>query len=431
METAQRTKPWDVGLKEEREKIAAATARMHLLSLATPSKLKVVVRVRPTKPREDGSIIGCESRVGPWISVNDDSRDGGSRQEFTSAVLGPGSTQRDVFQECAVPLLEAVLGGQPSCLIAYGQTGSGKTFSMLGAEGGRNPSKLDGIVPQLCAELFRRFAAQTRQGEREYQIHASYVEILSHRVYDLLAPDAVPSQGGAKGGPRRSSFAGGAQQRSELALRETSDGDFLVVGAATERIYSSAGLTSLIERATSRRATSSNDFHEHSSRSHAFLTLHLERRTADEGGQERRQTTRFHLCDLAGSETFDSRQGDAGINGGLLALGKVLMALAGSDDNSRPTTATSRSGTGSGGNGGGDEPLRAAMVYQPPHVPYRDATLTKMLKHVLSGNCLNMMLACVNPIKGCASETHNTLRCAAHASACLRASGGTRAMRGG
>lgn len=78
----------------------------------------------------------------------------------------------------------------------------------------------------------------------------------------------------------------------------------------------------LIERATLRRTTSSNDVHEHSSRSHAFLTLHLERRTA-EAGVEQRQTTRFHLVDLAGSENFDCKESDVGINFGLLALGKV------------------------------------------------------------------------------------------------------------
>ena len=27
---------------------------------------------------------------------------------------------------------------------------------MYGAEGGKNPSKLDGLVPGICAELFRR-----------------------------------------------------------------------------------------------------------------------------------------------------------------------------------------------------------------------------------------------------------------------------------
>ena len=82
-----------------------------------------------------------------------------------------------MYTECAVPLLEAALAGQDSCLFAYGQTGAGKTHSMLGAEGGQCSSKLDGVVPQLCSELFRTFSSQTKKGELEYQIHASYVEI--------------------------------------------------------------------------------------------------------------------------------------------------------------------------------------------------------------------------------------------------------------
>lgn len=316
-----RQRPWTLGLQEEREK-AQRLQTMEILRRAphsTPCKLKVVLRVRPFGLPFDTTpnVLDSAPRLGDWISV-----EGGERQQFTTAVLGPEATQHDVYKECAMPLLEAVLGGQHSSLFAYGQTGSGKTFSMLGAEGGRCPAKLDGIVPQLVGELFRRFARQTTQGEREYQIHVSYVEIYSHRVYDLIAPEGAPSGPGA---PRGGGVYGA--RPPELALRETSDGDFLVVGATTERVYSSAGLTNLIERATARRTTSSNDVHEHSSRSHAFLTLHLERRTA-EGGIERRQTTRFHLVDLAGSENFDSKESDVGINFGLLALGKVCVAWA-------------------------------------------------------------------------------------------------------
>ena len=39
------------------------------------------------------------------------------------------------------------------------------------------------------------------------------------------------------------------------------------------------------------------------------------------------QVTRLHLVDLAGSENFDKVSTSVGINFGLLALGKVLMAL--------------------------------------------------------------------------------------------------------
>ena len=75
--------------------------------------------------------------------------------KFT-AILGGSSSQAEVFRVCGMPLVHATLAGRRTCLFAYGQTGSGKTFSMYGAEGGKNPSKLDGLVPGICAELFRR-----------------------------------------------------------------------------------------------------------------------------------------------------------------------------------------------------------------------------------------------------------------------------------
>jgi hypothetical protein len=216
-ETAS-SKPWAKGLIEERRKATEKSARLEDRKTMNLSKLKVVIRVRPMCDRDvSAKAVDCEPRIGPWISIADAHGEAGPRLQFTTAVLGGESSQRDAFVECAMPLLEAALGGQHSCLFAYGETGSGKTFSMLGAEGGRCPSKLDGIVPQLCAELFRRFASQTRQGEREYQIHATYVEIFAHRVYDLLAPNV-------KGVPA------GGRALPELSLRESSDGDRFEVG---------------------------------------------------------------------------------------------------------------------------------------------------------------------------------------------------------
>ena len=75
-------------------------------------------------------------------------------------------------------------------------------------------------MPQLCSELFRTFSSQTKKGELEYQIHASYVEIYAHRVYDLLAPDP-PGKAGARPGPSGHGLP-------ECALKETWDGEWLV-----------------------------------------------------------------------------------------------------------------------------------------------------------------------------------------------------------
>jgi hypothetical protein len=159
-----RVRPWQQGLNEEKELGQKWEARREYYADATTCRLKVVARVRPADARAR-VCVSCEERIGPWVSVN-----GGPNLEFTTAVLGPASSQRDVYVECAEPLMEAALGGQDSCLFAYGQTGAGKTHSMLGAEGGHCASKLDGVIPQLCSELFRSFSAQTKKGELEFQV---------------------------------------------------------------------------------------------------------------------------------------------------------------------------------------------------------------------------------------------------------------------
>ena len=66
----------------------------------------------------------------------------------------------------------------------------------------------------------------------------------------------------------------------------------------------------------------------HSSRSHAFLTLVLDRHSLHGSQVTSTDTTRMCLVDLAGSEKFDESYKDEGgkINASLLALGKVGSA---------------------------------------------------------------------------------------------------------
>lgn len=97
--------------------------------------------------------------------------------------------QHETYMECGVPQLDALFEGQNTCILAYGQTGSGKTFSMFGADGGRNPAKLDGLVPQLVSDIFRRVSRLERQGETEYRLGVTFHEIIRGQVLDLLTTD--------------------------------------------------------------------------------------------------------------------------------------------------------------------------------------------------------------------------------------------------
>ena len=42
------------------------------------------------------------------------------------------STQEQVFQETAMPIVESICQGYNGTIFAYGQTGTGKTFTMEG-----------------------------------------------------------------------------------------------------------------------------------------------------------------------------------------------------------------------------------------------------------------------------------------------------------
>jgi len=62
--------------------------------------------------------------------LNEDSKE---EKLFTfDAVYGEDSTQRQVFDETAFPLVESVLQGYNGTIFAYGQTGCGKTHTMMG-----------------------------------------------------------------------------------------------------------------------------------------------------------------------------------------------------------------------------------------------------------------------------------------------------------
>ena len=179
--------------------------------------MKVAVRVRPSDKER---AVYCDPHVGTNIKTDM------NPQGLTfSTVLGQDSTQREAYLECGLPMLEAALDGQRACLFAYGQTGSGKTFSLLGAEGGKNPHKLDGIVPQIVSEcassrtrvqlhalaflrtpraasrlaasrltaarnpairrLFRRFAQLESHGVK-YNMWASFIEVHNEKARDLV-----------------------------------------------------------------------------------------------------------------------------------------------------------------------------------------------------------------------------------------------------
>ncbi|XP_006897942.1 PREDICTED: kinesin-like protein KIF18B [Elephantulus edwardii] len=338
------------------------------------STVQVVVRVRPSTPRElesqrrpvvqvvdervlvfdpeesDGGFPGLK-----WSGTHDGPKKKGKDLKFVfDRVFGETATQQDVFQYTTHSILDGFLQGYNCSVFAYGATGAGKTHTMLGREG--DP----GIMYLTTMELYRRLEA--RQEEKQFEVLISYQEVYNEQIHDLLEP------------------------KGPLAIREDPDKGVVVQGLSFHQPTSAKQLLEMLTRGNRNRTQHPTDANATSSRSHAIFQIFVKQQDRVPGLTQALQVAKMSLIDLAGSERASSthakgerlREG-ANINRSLLALINVLNALA--DAKGRKT-----------------------------HVPYRDSKLTRLLKDSLGGNCRTVMIAAISPSSLTYEDTYNTLK---------------------
>ncbi|KAK1118307.1 hypothetical protein K0M31_015012 [Melipona bicolor] len=207
-----------------------------------------------------------------------------------------------------------------------------------------------------------------------------YLEIYNERVRDLLKPSS---------------------STSGLRVREHPRLGPYVQGLTHHAVCSLGSLMSYVEEGTKARKTASTLQNRSSSRSHALLTIAVAEESHGVGNgvttsPARRNEilprggSKLRLVDLAGSESAATCSGvhrlkeGANINKSLVALGNVISALA---------------ERGTAGSGPGRR-----------FIPYRDSSLTWLLKDALGGNATTIMLATISPASGSYNETAHTLR---------------------
>ncbi len=108
----------------------------------------------------------------------------------------------------------------------------------------------------------------------------------------------------------------------------------MAVGAHETVVTTSQDVLTLIQQGTRHRSTGKTDMNKHSSRSHALVTLFVEKRIKESASARvyQSQISRINLVDLAGSESLqrsgsDRLQETVSINSGLLVLDRVVTAL--------------------------------------------------------------------------------------------------------
>ncbi|KAL7268364.1 tubulin-dependent ATPase kip3 [Rhizina undulata] len=307
-------------------------------------------RVLVFDPPEDNPMARYQKTILPQGKRVKDMRFGFDK------VFDENTTQEDVYQATAKPLLDNVLDGFNATVFAYGATGCGKTHTISGTP------QQPGIIFLTCAELFERIQAVA--DEKEVDLTLSYLEIYNETIRDLLIP------GGSKQG---------------LALREDSCQNISVTGLSTHSPKTVEEVMDMILMGNTNRTMSPTEANATSSRSHAVLQINVTQKPRTAGLSENHFAATLSIIDLAGSEraSVTKNRGErllegANINRSLLALGNCINALC---DPSRKN-----------------------------HVPYRDSKLTRLLKFSLGGNCKTVMIVCVSPSSMHYDETHNTLK---------------------
>ena len=80
-------------------------------------------------------------------------------------VFDTESTQEQVYEIAAMPIIQSVLAGFNGTVLAYGQTSSGKTFTMTGSDIKDSYSK--GVAPRMINTIFSHI--QNSQNHIELQ----------------------------------------------------------------------------------------------------------------------------------------------------------------------------------------------------------------------------------------------------------------------
>lgn len=345
------------------------------------ASVKVAVRVRPFNGREKSLsshlVVGM---TGNQVSLSPASSDTEKNNSSSGVLSGdrhkphnftfdhaywshdPGDnhfvTQDKVFTDLGEDVVEQAFAGYNMCVFAYGQTGSGKTYTMMGSEADR------GLIPRICETMFKRMVEGTK-----YRVEVSYLEIYNERVKDLLQKNSSHN----------------------LKVREHPTQGPYVQDLSKHLVGEYLEILRLMEQGNNLRTTASTNMNDTSSRSHAIFTITFVQAGYLEGMPHETES-KIHLVDLAGSEranatgaTGQRLKEGAHINKSLVTLGSVISALA-EASNQKASNSSAK------------------------HIPYRDSTLTWLLKDSLGGNAKTIMIAAISPAEVNHSETLSTLR---------------------
>ncbi|XP_035801203.1 kinesin-like protein KIF23 isoform X1 [Amphiprion ocellaris] len=366
-------------------------------------------------------------------------------------VFGINTSQIELFEDIAKPLVEDLIHCKNGLLFTYGVTGSGKTFTMTGSpgEGGLLPRSLDMLFNSIGPFQAKRFVfkpddkngleiqsqvdalleRQKRDSQQSvpktpssrqkadpefadmisseeacksesvdddccYSVFVSYIEIYNNYIYDLLeeAPyDPIRPKWLGGGTPARSNEFVPPQSK---ILREDQNHNMYVAGCTEVEVKSTEEAFEVFWKGQKKRRIANTQLNRESSRSHSVFTVKLAQAPLDADGdhilQDKNQVNVSQLClvDLAGSERTSRTRAEGS-----------RLREAGNINQSLMTLRTCI------------EVLREnQMCGTNKMVPYRDSKVTHLFKNYFDGEGKVRMIVCVNPKADDYEETMLVMR---------------------
>ncbi|NP_001403234.1 kinesin-like protein KIFC2 isoform X3 [Mus musculus] len=303
--------------------------------LELKGNIRVLCRLRPAEG-QPSSLVSVEPGQGGTITTCYRGRQHRFRLDW---VFPQDASQEEVFRQLE-PAVLSCLQGYSVCIFTYGQTGTGKTYSMEG------PPEDPGIAPRALQLLFREMGTGGH-----HHVTLSMVEIYNEAVRDLLAT--------------------GPPERLVVRQGPAGQGGIQVAGLTHWDVPNLETLHQMLSLGRSNRATAATVMNQHSSRSHALVTLTLR---AASPPRAQGITGTLHLVDLAGSE----RVWKAGVASPVQRDPNGARRL-------REAQAINRSLLALGG-------VMAALRARRPHVPFRDSQLTRLLQPALCAGTTAVLL---------------------------------------
>uniref|UniRef100_A0A8C8ML58 Kinesin-like protein n=1 Tax=Oncorhynchus tshawytscha TaxID=74940 RepID=A0A8C8ML58_ONCTS len=378
----------------------------------------------------------------------------GIRQTYSfKKVFCIKTSQMELFQDVAKPLVDDLIHSKNGLLFTYGVTGSGKTFTMTGSpgQGGLLPRSLDMIFNSVGPYQAKRFVLKTddkngmevqnqvdallERQKREnqptvvpktpsrqrldpefadminpeeacradgvdedssYSVFVSYIEIYNNYIYDLLeeAPyDPIKPKWNGGGTPQRQPNQEFIPPQSKL-LREDQNHNMYVAGCTEVEVKSTEEAFEVFWRGQKKRRIANTQLNRESSRSHSVFIIKLAQAPLDADGdnilQDKNQVNVSQLC---------------------------LVDLAGSERTSR-TRAEGNRLREAGNINQSLMTLRTCievlrenqMCGTNKMVPYRDSKVTHLFKNYFDGEGKVRMVVCVNPKADDYEETMLVMR---------------------